>query len=71
MNTGFKGRTGVFEVLINDEMIQRMILEKRSAQEITREAKRAGLMQTLQDDAKNRVLQGITTLEEAATAVMM
>ena len=71
MNTGFKGRTGVFEVLINDEMIQRMILEKRSAQEITREAKRAGLMQTLQDDAKSRVMQGITTLEEAATAVMM
>jgi type IV pilus assembly protein PilB len=71
LNTGYKGRTGIFEVLINDEMIQRMILEKRSAQEISREAKKMGTLRTLQDDATNKVLQGITTLEEAATAVMM
>jgi len=71
MNTGYKGRTGIFEVLINDEMIQHMILERRSAQEITREAKRSGRLRTLQEDAAGKVLQGITTLEEAATAVMM
>ena len=71
LNTGFKGRTGIFEVLINDEMIQQMILEKRSAQEISREAKKMRLLRTLQEDAANKVLQGITTLEEAATAVMM
>ena len=71
MNTGYKGRTGIFEVLINDEMIQQMILEKRSAQEISREAKKMRKLRTLQDDAKSKVLQGITTLEEAATAVMM
>lgn len=71
LNTGYKGRTGIFEVLINDEMIQQMILEKRSAQEITREAKKMRKLRTLQEDAANKVLQGITTLEEAATAVMM
>ena len=71
LQTGYKGRTGIFEVLINDEMVQRMILEKRSAQEITREAKRAGKLHTLQEDAVQKVLQGITTLEEAITAVMM
>jgi type IV pilus assembly protein PilB len=71
MNTGYKGRTGIFEVLINDEMIQQMILEKRSAQEISREAKKMRLLRTLQEDAANKVLQGITTLEEAASAVMM
>ena len=71
LNTGYKGRTGIFEVLINDEMIQHMILERRSAQEITREAKRSGRLRTLQEDAAGKVLQGITTLEEAATAVMM
>jgi type IV pilus assembly protein PilB len=71
LNTGYKGRTGIFEVLINDDMIQRMILEKRSAQEITTEAKRMGRLRTLQEDAANKVLRGITTLEEAATAVMM
>lgn len=71
LNTGYKGRTGIFEVLINDEMIQRMILEKRSAQEITLEAKRNGKLRSLQDDAAAKVLLGVTTLEEAATAVLM
>jgi type IV pilus assembly protein PilB len=71
MNTGYKGRTGVFEVLINDEMVQRMILERRPAQEITWEAKKSGRLRTLQEDAAGKVLLGITTLEEAATAVMM
>ena len=71
MNTGYKGRTGIFEVLINDGMIQRMILERRPAQEITWEAKKSGRLRTLQEDAASKVLLGITTLEEAATAVMM
>jgi len=71
MNTGYKGRTGIFEVLVNDEMVQRLILEKRSAQEIAREAKNAGKLRTLQEDAAAKVLRGITTLEEAAGAVMM
>jgi type IV pilus assembly protein PilB len=71
LNTGYKGRTGVFEVLINDEMIQRMILEKRSAQEITLEARANGKLRTLKEDAAAKVLLGVTTLEEAATAVMM
>jgi type IV pilus assembly protein PilB len=71
LHTGYKGRTGIFEVLINDEMIQRMILEKRSAQEITVEAKKNGKLRSLQEDAAAKVLLGVTTLEEAATAVMM
>ncbi|MFH1080782.1 MAG: ATPase, T2SS/T4P/T4SS family [Pseudomonadota bacterium] len=71
LNTGYKGRTGIFEVLINDESIQRMILEKRPAQEITLEARMNGKLRTLQEDAAAKVLLGITTLEEAATAVMM
>ena len=71
LNTGYKGRTGIFEVLINDESIQRMILEKRPAQEITLEARTSGKLRTLQEDAAAKVLLGITTLEEAATAVMM
>ena len=71
LNTGYKGRTGIFEVLINDEMIQEMILLRRSAQEITRAALSAGQLRTLKNDAANKVVQGITTLEEAVSAVMM
>ena len=70
MNTGYKGRTGVFEILQVDEMVQDMVLKRRSAQEITREAIDSGRLRTLRDDAAEKVLKGITTLEEAATAVM-
>ncbi len=69
-NTGYKGRTGVFEVLAIDEMIQGMIVNQRSSPEITRAAVAAGKLKTLQKDAAQKVVQGITTLEEAASAVM-
>ena len=71
MNTGFKGRTGIFEVLVNDELIQDMILRKKPAQDITREAVLAGKLRTLKDDAAAKVIAGITTLEEAASAVLV
>jgi type IV pilus assembly protein PilB len=69
-NTGYKGRTGIFEVLAMDEMIEEMILKRRSAQEITRAAQKTGRLRTLKEDAADKVRRGITTLEEAASAVM-
>jgi type IV pilus assembly protein PilB len=71
MNTGYKGRTGIFEVLVNDEMVQEMILKRKSSQEITRVALAEGRLRTLKEDAASKVLHGITSLEEAATAVMV
>jgi type IV pilus assembly protein PilB len=71
LNTGFKGRTGLFEVLVNDELIQEQIMQKMSAHEITRKAIDSGNLKTLKYDAGNKVLRGITTLEEAGSAVMM
>jgi len=71
MNTGYRGRTGIFEILINDEMIHHMIVKESTAQEITRVAKEAGMLRTLRDDAASKVVQGITTLEEAASTVMV
>jgi type IV pilus assembly protein PilB len=70
-NTGYKGRTGLFEVLVNDEMIQDLIIKKKSAHDITRKAVDSGNLKTLKYDAGNKVLRGITTLEEASSAVMM
>jgi type IV pilus assembly protein PilB len=70
MNTGYRGRTGVFEVLLIDEMVQDMIVKRRSAQEIMRAAHHAGRLKTLKQDAAEKVIQGITTIEEAAGAVM-
>jgi type IV pilus assembly protein PilB len=70
MDKGFKGRTGIYEVLLIDEMVQEMILNRRSAQDITRAARQAGTLTTLREDAAAKVLDGITTLEEAASAIM-
>jgi type IV pilus assembly protein PilB len=70
MNTGYRGRTGVFEVMAIDEMIQDMIVKQRPSPEITRAAVAAGKLKTLQKDAANKVMKGITTLEEAVSAVM-
>jgi type IV pilus assembly protein PilB len=68
--SGYKGRTGIFEVLAIDDMVQEMVLTRKSAQAITRSAAEAGALRTLKEDAAQKVLSGITTLEEAASAVM-
>jgi type IV pilus assembly protein PilB len=70
METGYMGRTGVFEVLLIDEMVQDMILKRQSAQEITRVVQKEGKLRTLKEDALEKVFSGITTLEEAVSSVM-
>lgn len=71
MDKGFKGRTGVYEVLLIDETVQEMILNRNTAQEISKAARESGKMTSLREDAARKVLQGVTTLEEAASAVMV
>ncbi len=70
LNTGYRGRTGVFEVLTVDDEIREMILRSRPAAEIAGYAKCAGQFRTLKDDAAEKVRLGITTLEEAIAAVV-
>jgi len=70
MKTGFKGRTGIFEVLLVDEMVKKMILERKSANDITRTASKNKMFTTLKHDAADKIKRGITTIEEASSAVM-
>jgi len=58
-------------VLVIDPMVQDMILKRQSAQEINRAAIAAGTLATLRDNALEKVMQGVTSLEEAASAVLM
>jgi type IV pilus assembly protein PilB len=71
MHTGYKGRTGVYEVLVIDDFVQDLILKRASAHEITREVTATGEFATLKENAAEKVIQGITSLEEAASAVMV
>ncbi len=70
-DTGYRGRTGVFETLVIDEVVQQLTLERSSAQEIARAAEKTGSFRPLKEDAKQKIINGKTTLEEAASAVMV
>jgi type IV pilus assembly protein PilB len=70
-NTGYSGRTGIYEILAIDEMVQDLILRRASAGEITRAAVKAGTLRTLREDAAIKVVQGLTTIEEAASKVLV
>ena len=70
-DTGYSGRTGLYEVLHINEDVKEMILAGKSAQAITRECARSGQLTTLKQDAAQKVARGITTVKEAASAVMM
>jgi type II secretory ATPase GspE/PulE/Tfp pilus assembly ATPase PilB-like protein len=62
--TGFRGRTGVFEVLVVDDTIKELVVKRVSADMIKKQAIENG-MRVMYDDAMQKVLLGITTLEEA------
>ena len=71
MHTGYKGRSGVYEVLLIDDLVKDLILKRASAHEIARAASDSGEYSSLKDNAAEKVILGITSLEEAASAVMV
>jgi len=62
-NTGFFGRRAIFEMLIMNENICRLVLESRSTGEI-REAARLEGMRSLSEDGWRLVSEGVTTIDE-------
>ena len=61
--SGYKGRTGIFEILIVTDEIKHMIDRKAPADQILAEGRRLG-MKTLRDDGLRKLQQGLTTAEE-------
>jgi len=61
--TGFRGRCGIYELLVIDENIRELILKKSTAQVIRDQARQKG-MTTLREDGWDKVVKGITTVEE-------
>ena len=61
--TGFMGRTGIFELMFITDEIKSLVDARRSAAEIKKKATEQG-MKTLREDGLEKVLKGITTLEE-------
>ena len=63
-HTGYFDRIGIFEVLIINDKISQLITDNASSIEIKNEAIREGHYKPLIVDGINKVLEGITTLEE-------
>ncbi len=61
--TGYRGRTGIYEMMLIDSEIQNLIYKQESAGTIKRFALNAGL-KTLRMDGARKVLAGITTISE-------
>ena len=61
--TGFRGRSAIHELLDLSEKIRELILEKRTAAEIKRQAKDEGMM-FLRESALEKVKSGVTTMRE-------
>jgi general secretion pathway protein E len=61
--TGFRGRTGILELLVMSDPVRRAILEHGDAEAI-REAAMAQGMRSMRDDGIAKVLAGLTRLEE-------
>ena len=62
-NSGFAGRTALYEVMPIDTVIQEQIINKATASQIKRGALERGL-RTLRMDGVNKLLAGHTTPEE-------
>ncbi len=62
-HTGFRGRKAVFELMVMNSAIREMTFKGEPTQAIRRQARLFG-MRTLVEDAKEKALQGVTTLSE-------
>lgn len=66
-STGYSGRIGIFEVLEVSEEIKKLINQKADSSTITKQAIAEG-MTTMLEDGLDKVMEGITTIEEVLRA---
>ncbi len=62
-NIGFKGRKGIYEIMVMSSRLREMCFQKGTTDSLRDQARRDG-MHTLLDDGLRKVLDGITVLDE-------
>ncbi|EIQ01500.1 type II secretory pathway, ATPase PulE/Tfp pilus assembly pathway, ATPase PilB [Opitutaceae bacterium TAV1] len=65
-NTGYRGRSGIFEIFIVNDEIQRMIYDNVGTSRLREKARSLG-MRTMREDGVRKVLGGYTTIEEVVS----
>jgi general secretion pathway protein E len=69
IHTGFKGRVGIFEIMVLGESMKGLILQAFDANRIKKQAMGDGMI-TLRQDGIRKVLDGVTTIEEVLRVAM-
>ncbi|MEK1906871.1 MAG: ATPase, T2SS/T4P/T4SS family, partial [Pseudomonas sp.] len=59
---GYRGRTGIYELVVFDEQMRTLVHNGAGEQELTRHARSLG--PGIREDGRRKVLEGVTTLEE-------
>jgi len=66
--SGYKGRTGIYEVMTMTDSLRRLILDRASHDDLRAKAREEG-MRTLREDGLEKVRQGITSIPEVLRVV--
>jgi type IV pilus assembly protein PilB len=68
-NTGYRGRAGIFEVMLMSDEIERLTVERANTEEIRKVAMAEG-MKTLREEGLLKAKQGLTSIEEVMRVIV-
>ena len=63
MDKGYTGRIAIFELLVVDDDIRKLIMDNVASSTIKKKAIQKGMV-TLREDGRSKVLAGITSIDE-------
>jgi general secretion pathway protein E len=66
-HTGYRGRVGIFELMLVDDAVRNLVTQSIDAKTIKQTAVQRG-MNTLRADGAHKVLDGVTSIEEVLRA---
>ena len=67
--TGYKGRTGIYEVLAMNKQLRSLLIKEASTEELRKTAIETGML-TLRQDAIEKALTGVSTIEEVVSSTL-
>jgi len=69
LNLGYKGRIGIFELLIISNELQALLMQRPLFEHLVAQAHKDG-MKSLLDDARQKVKQGLISLDELVRVLL-
>jgi general secretion pathway protein E len=62
-HTGYRGRTGIYELMMVDDVVRELVLANADSSRVKKAAREGG-METLREDGLRKILSGQTTVAE-------